>query len=149
MALALMGAATRWELPARILGAWPATQASAARSPWSKKHHAAFHKYSRTWMKFMATVTSTWRRRASAKDGRDLLGIAIDQRHPRAVDGWDHGGWPGRRWRRFTASMLSTTLAISHFPRAIGPGLAGDARPSFPLGLVMMSSGVRGAGLQS
>src|SRR6266542_870167 len=52
--------------PDRMLIAWVATHASAWGSPSAWKPQAAFHKYSRTWMRSTRMWTATPRRAASA-----------------------------------------------------------------------------------
>ena len=106
-------------LPRRILRAWSATHSSAAGSPLSKKDQAAFHKYSRTWMKSMTTVTVMPRLAAS------VVTVSICVLFPSTRTTHSRLCCRSRRSASskaaaMTAGMSSVTEAVSHFPRACG-----------------------------
>src|SRR6266540_3613886 len=116
-------AATAWATrPDRMLIAWVATHASACGSPSAWKHQAAFHKYSRTWMRSMRMWTATPRRAASARTRSSWW------RAP-STSTTQVRRWVGSRWVAWsntvamTCSLLAVTEPVSHFARAFGPTL--------------------------
>src|SRR5674476_1383584 len=119
--------------PARTVWACRRTHASAAGSPSAWKHQAAFHRYSRTWTKSMMIGTATLRAWASAWI-RSIWWLLP------STSATQVRAWSGSRrsasskiWAT-TVAASSTTLAVSHLLRAVGPLVASRRWVSLPGG---------------
>src|SRR6266508_707909 len=119
-----MAAATVLARPARMAWAWLATHPSAALSPSRQKHQAAFHRYSMTWMKSMMMCTrASWS--AAWVLMRSIWWLLPSTRATQVRR------WSGSRrvasskTAAMTSAASAATLAVSHLPRAAGPGWAG------------------------
>src|SRR6266545_2484078 len=119
-----MAAATVLARPARMAWAWLATHPSAALSPSRQKHQAAFHRYSMTWMKSMMMCTrASWS--AAWVLMRSIWWLLPSTRATQVRR------WSGSRrvasskTAAMTSAASAATLAVSHLPRAAGPGGSG------------------------
>src|SRR6266498_178024 len=117
--------------PDKVLIAWVATHASAWGSPSAWKHQAAFHKYSRTWMRSMRMWTLTPRRAASARARSSWWRApSTSTTQVRRWVGSRCSAWSKTAW--MTCSLSAVTEPVSHFAwaalvaAALGGG-GGDA----------------------
>ncbi len=130
----------RGPCPSRSVRPRSPTQASTASHPGTKKHHAAFQRYSSTWMKSRTSVTSTPCRSIAARIS------ALHVHRPTsatAAPAWGLAAAPPERpprsparatARRWPTPVCCALEAWARLPRLFTPMTDSDVRTSCAVG---------------